>query len=88
MNESNCLDFEMEISLRQGREYPLAVNSPGSEARKTLRFPFDEIALENRLFKLERALTRSSGKHRLALSQEQLIVPEFGQELFETLFGH
>jgi hypothetical protein len=29
-----------------------------------------------------------SGKHRLALSQEQQIVSEFGQKLFEVLFDH
>ena len=44
------LDFELEIGHGDGREYPIAVmHSPGGEARATMRFPFDELALENRL---------------------------------------
>ena len=42
------LDFELEIGLGSGREYPVTVvRSPAGEARETLRFPFDELALES-----------------------------------------
>ena len=42
------LDFELEIGPGLGREYPVAViRSPAGEARETMCFPFDELALEN-----------------------------------------
>ena len=44
------LDFDLEIGEGAGREYPVAVlRSPAGEARATMRFPYDELALENRL---------------------------------------
>ena len=57
------LDFELEIGLGSGREYPITVvRSPAGEARETMRFPFDELALEGRLDKLQIALLRSGGQ--------------------------
>lgn len=80
------LDFELEIGLGQGREYPVAVlRSPGGEARAVMRFPFDTLQLENRLKDLQIALLRSGGARRVALNREQREVQEFGQALFDAL---
>jgi len=80
------LDFELGIGLGSGREYPVAVvRSPAGEARETLRFPFDELALESRLDKLQIALLRSGGQRRRALLPEEQAVQEFGRTLFDSL---
>ena len=69
------LDFEIEIGLGQGREYPLTVRSPAGEARGALRFPFDSLALESRLKDLRIALLSSGGRRRQVLTpQERLSV--------------
>lgn len=82
----NYLDFEIEISPGSGREYPVAiVRSPAGEARETMKFPFDELALRDRLQKLQIALLRSGGRRRSFLSQEEQTVQEFGQALFNAL---
>jgi hypothetical protein len=82
----NYLDFEIEISPGSGREYPVAiVRSPAGEARETMKFPFDELALKDRLQNLQIALLRSGGKRRSFLSQEEQAVQEFGQALFNAL---
>jgi formylglycine-generating enzyme required for sulfatase activity len=81
------LDFEIEIGLGQGREYPLAARSPAGEARGVLHFPFDELMLENRLDKLKIALLRSAGKRRLILSPEEQAVQDFGAALFDALLS-
>lgn len=80
------LDFEMEIAPGQGREYPVAVvKSPAGEARETMKFPFDELALENRLNALQIALLRSGGSRRQVLSPEEHAIQSFGRELFNAL---
>jgi len=57
------LDFELEIGPGSGHEYPVAVlRSPAGEAHEMMRFPFDELALEGRLDKLQIALLRSGGQ--------------------------
>jgi formylglycine-generating enzyme required for sulfatase activity len=82
----NYLDFEIEISPGAGREYPVAiVRSPAGEARETMKFPFDELALKDRLQNLQIALLRSGGKRRSFLSPEERAVQEFGQALFNAL---
>ncbi len=81
------LDFELEIGSGNGREYQIAViHSAAGEARETMHFPFDELALENRLLALENALLRSGGRHRQILSSEEQIVQNFGHALFDALF--
>ncbi len=81
------LDFELEISPSGGREYVIAVlHSPAGEAREMMRFPFDELALENRLQALQIALLRSGGRRRQVLSPEEQTVQDFGGELFGALF--
>ncbi len=84
----NYLDFELEIGQGSGREYPVAlVRSPAGEARATIRFPFDELELENHLQKLEIALLRSGGKRRRVLLPEEQTVQSFGQHLFDVLLA-
>jgi len=82
------LDFVIEIGEGAGLEYPVSVLfSPAGEARETLRFPFDRLALENHLLRLERALLKSGGKRRQALSPDQQAVRDFGTALFDALFS-
>jgi formylglycine-generating enzyme required for sulfatase activity len=83
---ASYLDFELEIGPGSGREYPVAVvRSPAGEAHETLRFPFDELALESRLKDLQITLLRSGGKRRQSLSQEEQAVQQFGRALFDSL---
>jgi hypothetical protein len=81
------LDFELEISAGLGLEFPVrVVHSPAGEARATMIFPFDTLALENRLKDLQIALLRSGGKTRKMPLPEEQAVQDFGRELFEALF--
>jgi formylglycine-generating enzyme required for sulfatase activity len=85
---SNYLDFELEIGVGAGREYPVAVlDSPAGEARATMWFPFDQVVLDNHLLTLENALLRSGGEPRRALSSQERAVQDFGRGLFEALFS-
>ena len=85
--DTSYLDFELEIGEGQGREYPMhVVHSPAGEVRATLRFPFDDILLQNRLLSVENAVLRSGGQRRQTLSPDELAVQEFGRELFDILF--
>jgi formylglycine-generating enzyme required for sulfatase activity len=80
------LDFELEIGAGQGREYPLTVlQAPAGEGRAIMHFPFDELALENRLDKLKIALLRSGGSQRRQLTREEQAVQNFGHTLFDAL---
>jgi len=79
-------DFEVEISLGRGREYPIAVlHSEAGEAHETMQFPYDELVLENRLLALKNALLESGGMRRTSLSPEEKIVQNFGSDLFNAL---
>jgi len=81
------LDFDLAIGPGSGRKYPVSViHSPAGEARETMRFPFSELVLENRLQALQIALLRSGGKRRLVPTQEEKAVQDFGRELFDALF--
>ncbi|HEU5369294.1 MAG TPA: CHAT domain-containing protein, partial [Ktedonobacterales bacterium] len=80
------LDVDLEIGSGSGRDYPVAVlHSPAGEARAMMRFPFDDLALENYLLKLQNVLVRSGGTRRRLLSPQEQAVQEFGQRLFEAL---
>lgn len=82
------LDFVLEIGPGEGRDYPVAViHSPSGEARETMNFPFDTLALENRLQALEIALLRSGGKRRRVLSNQEQTVRDFGEQLFNSLIS-
>jgi outer membrane protein assembly factor BamB len=86
MPSSNYLDFELEIGVAEGGEYPVVVlHSPAGECRTKMRFPFDGPTLTNRLQALEIALLRSSGVRRRVATREEQIVQDFGRQLSEAL---
>jgi hypothetical protein len=86
--ESAYLDFELEIGLGQGREYPVTVlRSPSGEAHGTLHFPYDESALESRLKDLQIALLMTAETRRRLPTLEEQPVRRFGQELFDALLA-
>jgi hypothetical protein len=59
------LDFDIEISEAAGGRYPVAVlGSPAGEARETMVFPYDELALQNRLQAVTIALLSSGDRWR------------------------
>jgi predicted RNA-binding Zn-ribbon protein involved in translation (DUF1610 family) len=81
-------DFELEIGSGIGREYPVSIiRSPAGEVHETVRFPFDELELENALKDIQISLLRSGGKNRQILSPEEEKVKDFGKKLFDTLLG-
>ena len=66
---NDYFDFELEIGIGSGREYPVhVIRSIAGEARETMHFPFDTLVLENRLLTLQNALL-SGGRFRLFLLQ-------------------
>jgi hypothetical protein len=77
------LDFDLEIGAGTGRDYPVSVRSPAGEADETMRFPYDEVALELALEKLQNALLRSGGPTRRALTPEERAISDFGRTLVE-----
>jgi hypothetical protein len=80
------LDFEVAIGSGKGRDYPIAVvRSPGGEARETMRFPYDEAALEKRLKDLQTALLHSGAASSRSALPEAHTVQGFGQDLFDAL---
>jgi tetratricopeptide (TPR) repeat protein len=86
MGKQEYLDFELEIGPGRGRQYPVAViRSPAGEARETMRFPFGELALQNRLQALKLALLYSGGKRRQRPLPEEQAVQDFGRALFDAL---
>ena len=87
-SESAYLDFELEIGLGQGREYPVTVlRSPSGEAHGILNFPYDQLALENRLKDLQIALLMTAEARRRLPTLEEQPVQRFGQELFDALLA-
>ena len=87
-SESAYLDFELEIGLGQGREYPVTVlRSPSGEAHGILHFPYDELALESRLKDLQIALLMAAETRRRLPTLEEQPVQRFGQELFDALLA-
>jgi tetratricopeptide (TPR) repeat protein len=81
------LDFDLEIGPGAGREYPVTARSSAGETHLTMRFPFDEFALQSRLKDLQIALLRSANLHRRVLSEEEQAVQDFGHDLFEAVLN-
>jgi Tol biopolymer transport system component len=81
------LDFELEVSGGETGSYTVKVRSPAGEATATMQFPFDHLALTNRLQNLQIALLRGSGTRRRIESPESVAVQEFGLELWQALFS-
>ncbi|MDQ3449252.1 MAG: CHAT domain-containing protein [Chloroflexota bacterium] len=80
------LDFELEIGEGTGRDYPVEVlHSPAGERRATMRFPFDELELENHLLRVQNALLQTGTTRRRISSPADQAVQDFGQALFEAL---
>ncbi len=84
------LDFEIEIGASPGaQQYPVAVlRSPAGEARATMQFPFDRLALDNRLLALQNALLRSGVVRRRVSSPDEQAVQDFGAALFDALIAN
>lgn len=82
------LNFELEVGPGSGREYEISVRSPAGEAREIMRFPYDKLALENRLKDLQIALLRSGGKRRRVASPQEKAVQSFGLDLFNALISN
>ena len=81
-------DFELEIGIGQGLEYPVAVlNSPAGQTRETMVFPYDEVNLDSRLKDLKVALLRSGGSRRQILTPEEAAVQGFGKDIFDALLS-
>lgn len=81
------LDFDIEIGPGTGRAYPVVVaRSARGKVHETMQFPFDELALENRLKDLQIALLRSGGQRRHLQPSEEQNVRNFGSALFNALF--
>jgi hypothetical protein len=81
------LDFEVEVAPAASGEYSVRVlRSPAGEASGTMRFPFDTLALTNRLQALQIALLRSGGTRRNIGLPETKTVQQFGTELWQALF--
>jgi hypothetical protein len=82
------LDFELEINTGIGREYPVTlIRSPAGEARETMHFPYDELALEKRLGILQNMIQESIDVRSMLISKDSHILQDFGWELFNSLFS-
>ncbi len=81
------LDFELEIDIGSGSEYPVTViRSPAGEAHETMHLPFDEQALDNQLLTLQNILLSSGETDAQNLATGEQTIQRFGQTLFEALF--
>ncbi|HEU5367029.1 MAG TPA: CHAT domain-containing protein [Ktedonobacterales bacterium] len=83
------LDFDLEIEESSGgRDYRVVARSAAGDTRAVMRFPYDELALESALDKLQIALLRSGGPaRRRILSPEEQAVQDFGRAHFAALFS-
>jgi len=81
-------NFEIEVELATGREFEVSVRSRAGEASQTMRFPYDQLALDNRLKDLQIALLRSGGRTRRLNSPEEQAVQNFGTDLFNALIAN
>ena len=80
------LDVDVEIRPDGAGSYWVEVRSPAGEVRVASVFPFDAIALENRLQALQIALLTSAGGQRADISPNGQAVQEFASSLFQFLF--
>lgn len=79
-------DFELEISPGSGFTYPVSIiSSPAGEGRATMRFPFTNKQLEEKLLGLEKSLLRAGGRRRATLTPDEQAVQDFGEALFNAL---
>lgn len=81
------VDFAIEVGTSASRSFPVTVRSSAGEAKVTMAFPFNKAALEKRLLEVENAMLRSGGGRRIAPTERQQCVQDFGQALFEALLA-
>lgn len=80
------LDFELEIGSGKRGKYPVSIlHSPAGEAHEDMKFPFDELTLENRLKDIEIAVLTSNENRRKIFSSKEHTVKDFGQIIFDSL---
>ncbi|CAN5281085.1 hypothetical protein BH18ACT4_BH18ACT4_04090 [soil metagenome] len=84
----DCLDFELQLGVPAGRAVEVCVlDSPAGEATAVMTFPFDTLALENRLQAVQLALiSRGATRRRMVPAHEQ-DVRSFGAALYDALFA-
>ncbi|MGI8685383.1 MAG: CHAT domain-containing protein [Acidimicrobiales bacterium] len=81
------LDFELKIGIPAGRTVPVSVlGSPAGEGRVEMTFPYDSLALENRLQSLQLALLAAGPTRRRLVPEHERAVQTFGSEMFDALF--
>ncbi len=80
------LDFDIAVEAGTSGTYEVSVvQSPAGEAHGEMTFPYDRLALQNKIQALQIALLRSGGTRRAA-SVEDKSVEELGTDLFASLF--
>jgi hypothetical protein len=80
------LDFDISVEAGTSGAYDVSVvQSPAGEAHGEMTFPYDKLALQNKIQALQIALLRSGGTRRAA-STEDKSVEELGTDLFASLF--
>jgi sugar lactone lactonase YvrE len=80
-----AVDVELEISSGGAGTYLVAARSPSGEATATMRLPFDEEEIENRLRALQTTLLLSTARTRRVISEVEQPVLQFGAALFDAL---
>lgn len=79
-------NFDLLIEAETGRSYRLRlISSPAGEAEESVLFPFDTLALQHHLTKLELALVKSGGRRRRVPTKNEQAVLTFGQALYDFL---
>jgi hypothetical protein len=79
-------DFEIEISGEAGSYRVAARSTAGETGSIPVQFPFDDLALHQKLKTLELALRRSSAPVRRLTPVDEQPVQEFGRQMFEFAF--
>jgi hypothetical protein len=82
-----AVDVELEINSGGAGTYLVAARSPSGEATATMRLPFDEEEIENRLRALQTTLIWSTARTRRAISEAEQPVRQFGAALFDALIA-
>ncbi len=81
------LDFDIAVEAGTSGTYQVSVvQSPAGEAHGEMTFPYDRLALKNKIQALQIALLRSGGSRRAGPSAEDKSVEELGSDLFASLF--
>jgi hypothetical protein len=82
-----AVDVELEINSAGAGTYLVAARSPSGEATATMRLPFDEEEIENRLRALQTTLIWSTARTRRVISEVEQPVRQFGAALFDALIA-